>query len=313
METQKSNKSTPIIPNSFHDKIMRGLYYLKQHIKPILSILGWTALIVFFVCAVPLMIDCAFKKPAQFPIFAVAWEAKDALSFYGDLLGAAATIFVLQRTIKFTIENQKDERKLSIKPCLETKKYNFTNIFKIPTDQEITFLTISKNGITYQGALPDDINDLRIIRDRLNSQLSIDSLEQARFNHSIETLLKQKYYLYYEVSNCGAGNALNVSMQINKNIVLPNFCITISEPKKFMFILNSDLLDADNSEYTLKLFFAYDDIASLARYYQTEYIIFSKNSESTLKTMQMSGELLTKPVEIPPLKKTHIFNHHPSK
>lgn len=313
METQKNKKSTPIIHDSIHDKIVRGLYYLKQYIKPMLSALGWIAMIMFFVFAVPLMINCAFKKPAQFPVFAVEWKVEDVLSFYGDLLGAAATIFVLQRTIKFTIENQKDERKLSIKPYLETKKYNYTDILKIPADQEITFLNISKSGITYQGALPDDISDLRILRGRLNDQLSVDPFEQNRFNLRIDTLLKQKYYLYYEVSNCGAGNALNVSMQINNKLILPSFCVTTSTPKKFMFILNSDLLDADNNEYTHKLFFAYDDIASLARYYQTEYIIFSKNSESELKTMQLSGELLTKPVEMTKQVKRHIFNRHLSK
>jgi hypothetical protein len=274
-------------------------YYLKHHRHPVLSTIGWLVIILFFACVVPLTLDWAFKTPALLPVFAVAWKVEDALSFYGDILGAAATIFVLQRTIRFTVENQKDERKLSIKPYLETKKYNYTDVLKIPTDQDITYLNISKRGITFQGALPDDIMDLRILQDRMKNQLSIDPFDQATFDLRIETLMKTKYYLYYEVSNCGAGNAINVHLYVNNNPLLPSFCVTTDTPKKFMFILNSDLLDTDTNEYTHKLFFAYDDIASLARYQQSEYIIFSRSDTNNLKTFQQSGSLLTKPVEIP--------------
>lgn len=274
-------------------------YYLKHREHPVLSKIGWLAVILFFTCAVPLILDWAFETPAIFPILAVKWDVKDALSFYGDVLGAAATIFVLQRTIKFTVENQKDERKASIKPYLETKKYNYTDVLKIPADQEITFLNISKRGITYQGALPEDIMDLRILQARMQNELTIDPFEQAAFDLRIDTLMKQKYYLYYEVSNCGAGNAINVHLYINDNPMLPSFCVTTETPKKFMFILNSDLIGTDTNEYTHRLLFTYDDIASLARYRQSEYIIFSRNNSNNLKTFQQSGSLLTKPIEIP--------------
>lgn len=281
------------------NKIKNACIYLKQHPQKVLSTIGWLAVILFFACVVPLIIDWAFKTPAPLPLFAVAWKVEDALSFYGSLLGAAATIFVLQRTIKFTVENQKDERKLSIKPYLETKKYNYTDVLKIPADQDITYLNISKRGITYQGALPDDVMDLRILQARMKNQLTIDPFDQATFDLRVETLMKTKYYLYYEVANCGAGNAINVHLYINNNPMLPSFCVTTDTPKKFMFILNSDLLDPGENEYTHKLLFTYDDIASLAHYRQSEYIIFSRNDSNNLKTFQQSGSLLTKPIEIP--------------
>ena len=44
----------------------------------------------------------------------------------------------------------------------------------------------------------------------------------------------------------------------------------------------------------------YYDIASLAKYYQTETIIFTnKNKYAELKTLQKSGTFLTEPMEIP--------------
>ena len=68
------------------------------------SRISWGLALLFFGGIVPLGIDWAFKEPALCPVLEVAWKVEDALSFYGSLLGAAATIFVLLRTIKFTVE-----------------------------------------------------------------------------------------------------------------------------------------------------------------------------------------------------------------
>lgn len=51
-------------------------------------------IIVFFFFAIvgPLGINQIFYRPPVFPIFKVSWEIGDALSYYGVLVAAVATI-----------------------------------------------------------------------------------------------------------------------------------------------------------------------------------------------------------------------------
>lgn len=48
--------------------------------------------ILVLVIGVPLMINWMFKVPALCKLFAVDWDAKDALGYYGDVLGFLGTV-----------------------------------------------------------------------------------------------------------------------------------------------------------------------------------------------------------------------------
>ena len=58
---------------------------------------------LFLIFGIPIFIDLAFKTPAPISILEVNWGAKEALSFYGSILGAALTIFgvVLKKITRF--------------------------------------------------------------------------------------------------------------------------------------------------------------------------------------------------------------------
>lgn len=269
--------------------------------KTITSTVLITVILIFFVFVVPIIINWMYKTPARLPIFAMSWEAKDVLSFYGSILGAAATIIALTKTIKFTRENQREERKLSIRPYLETRKYNYTNFDDIPDKKDVIYLDIMPNIITYQGGLPDDVSEIKNIKNRkaFEKNYNLENLDEAMYSTRIANYFNDKYLLYYEVINCGAGNAINVSFNINSRCIIPSFCVTTTESKKIMLVLNKELLER-SGEYELKFAFVYYDIASLAKYYQTETIIFTnKNKYAELKTLQKSGTFLTEPMEIP--------------
>lgn len=49
-------------------------------------------IVLFAVLGIPLFINWAFGIPAWCNFFAVDWEAKDALSYYGDALGFVGTV-----------------------------------------------------------------------------------------------------------------------------------------------------------------------------------------------------------------------------
>ena len=48
--------------------------------------------VLFFIVGMPLIINWAFKQPALCSFFAVDWEAKDALAYYGSALGFLGTV-----------------------------------------------------------------------------------------------------------------------------------------------------------------------------------------------------------------------------
>lgn len=57
-----------------------------------LALVVVVAIVLFVVAGVPLFINQAFSKPAWCDFFAVDWEAKDALSYYGSALGFIGTV-----------------------------------------------------------------------------------------------------------------------------------------------------------------------------------------------------------------------------
>ncbi len=263
--------------------------------KRILKMIGWYIVGLFFAIIVPISINWIYEIPAPYSFLEMSWEAKDVLSFYGSLLGAVATIFALASTINFTVNNQKSERKLSIKPYLETHKYNYTEISKIPSDNVI-FLNIYKGLITYQGDIPDDIKDLLVEQERIKNYITVNALAEALFNVKVDTFFKKKFVMLYEIENCGAGNAINVELKIGDMLPIQKFCITTNLPKKFVFILNDELLV--NEKYELQIYITYSDIASLGKYCQEESFLFKRDGLGNLQTVQMEKDLLTAPKEI---------------
>ena len=57
-----------------------------------LAVVGCVIAVLFSVVGVPLLINWVFSIPAWCDFFAVDWEAKDALSYYGSALGFIGTI-----------------------------------------------------------------------------------------------------------------------------------------------------------------------------------------------------------------------------
>lgn len=57
-----------------------------------IAVVGCMIAVLFSVVGVPLLINWAFTIPALCDFFAVGWEAKDALSYYGSALGFIGTV-----------------------------------------------------------------------------------------------------------------------------------------------------------------------------------------------------------------------------
>lgn len=57
-----------------------------------IAVVGCMLAVLFSIFGVPLFINWAFSIPAWCDFFAVDWDSKDALSYYGDALGFIGTV-----------------------------------------------------------------------------------------------------------------------------------------------------------------------------------------------------------------------------
>ena len=257
-------------------------------------------LFVIFVLIMPIVINWIYEQPALLPLLAMSWEAKDMLGFYGSLLsaviGAVAAIYVLQKTIQFTVDSQREERKLAVRPYLETRKYQYTDLSKISSGENTVFLTISKALITYQAEVPDDIIDKQKQIEHYRRSNAKKSIDIGIEDHIGLDYLARNYIFQIDLVNCGAGNAINVEFTMNQRPLLQTFCVTTQMPKRFICILNEDLISDGKCELEFSL--KYGDISSYAKYMQTEKVLFCRGYDKKLTTSQRRCDLLTPPVEV---------------
>jgi len=90
---------------------------LSKHIPWYKKIWIWICIIVILIVliSIPFIINESYKAVWG---YITMWGAEELLAFYGNLLAAVTTIVSVIITILFTVNNQKKERKLAVKPFL---------------------------------------------------------------------------------------------------------------------------------------------------------------------------------------------------
>jgi len=215
------------------------------------------------------------------------WTAGELLGYCGAIIGAAATIFAIIITINFTMENQKEARKLSIKPYMQTMHKPVYDVL------ENTYESINVIYVTYATPPLASFNLPYVLRN--NARNAVDATARVIYSN---TFFRENHYILYEITNVGANNAVNINFKINDQPVIPPFVISINAKKSFLIRLKSDQLVDNSLELVFRIEFS--DIASISTYEQHETIMFVKDpADQTLTTTQQIDELLTKPQEIP--------------
>lgn len=259
---------------------------MKRKILPIV-----VATLLFGV-AVPIIINELYKTGKG---YITVWNGADVLSYYGSLLGAVATIVALICTINFTIKSQREDRKLAIKPRLESKWQHYNKkIFSLSEDDDIIYVNFDLTGIFAQDTMTSETASILSLFHAAESNES-NSLDETFLDLYKEDYLRKHLYLLYELQNFGAGNAIDVEFKINNSLIFPKFCISTSTPKKFMLIISEDILEDETFDFNISI--TYTDICSLAKYVQTEsFIIFKADNE--FQSMQDYENKLSEPKEI---------------
>lgn len=249
----------------------------------------WTVIIAIALFLFPILIvHSLFKIAAPCKWLAANWTAGEVLVYFGAVLGAAATITVIILTIIFTQENQKAERKLSIKPHLQTEYQPIFNRDKAieQVANRAVFVLFPHNEFEGIGSTYEPPYLLKKSEEKDPQREILSTLNFSR-----------KYYIIkYTVSNVGAGNALNLSFTINDKLVIPPFSLSVSDSKVFVILLNAELLKDKTRSLHFK--YEYQDCASIAQYEQHETIVLFEEDNGSLNSRQQMNGLISQPKEI---------------
>ena len=251
----------------------------------------WVGIIVIILVLLPILIVHSLFKitaPCNW-LVANNWTAGDVLVYIGEVLGAVATISAIILTIIFTQENQKNERKLSIKPHLHAEHQP---IFKTDRVKE----QVANRAIFIVFPLNESENVTSSYEPPYILTKSNEDQQKDPIREILTTLdFCRKYYvLQYTISNVGAGNALNLIFKINDKPVIQPFSLTVNNTKTFVVLFKAELLDKPCS---IQFKYDYQDVASIARYEQQETIVLFREDNSSLNISQQIDKVLSQPKE----------------
>ena len=260
-------------------------------------------IIVFGVLAViiPLIVHFIFVPQGQSAPIESRWKAGEFLEYCGSALGAIATILVLIYTISFTIKNQEKEqtffirnqraeRKLEIKPHLYSNYKSLASIPELPSYGSDTIYITIGHSVNCNFEVP-----------RINPHASENAEPATRLCLDL-IFLRTNYVILYELSNVGAGNALNLEFWYNNHLIMPAFALLVNAKKFFVIILKDEIL-IDNNHHFINFNLRYSDVASLGRYEQIERFDFYREGvldegTQTLHVRRDMADLLSLPREI---------------
>lgn len=250
---------------------------------------AWVGIMAIVLFLFPiLVVHSLFKIIAPCDWFIANWTAGDVLVYCGEVFGAVATIVAIIFTIVFTQENQKVERKLSIKPHLQTEDRRIYN-------SDILMGLVANRALFVIYPLDES----EIIGSSYELPYFLKESEMKNPQREIlKTLdfLRNNYIIQYTISNAGAGNALNISFTIDGTPVIPPFSLAVNDTKVFVIILKEELLK--DIRRSIRLKHVFQDVASIAKYEQHETITLFKEDNGTLNSSQHLNDVLSQPKEI---------------
>lgn len=91
----------------------------------------WFVTIVIISAVIMIVVHTLFKVHLSYDFFVAEWSAGDLLLYFGSIIGAVATIYVLQETIKATIDQQREERSYIEHKQKENKAFSIRPYFLI--------------------------------------------------------------------------------------------------------------------------------------------------------------------------------------
>ena len=233
------------------------------------------------------------------------WGAEDVFSFYGDLLGAIATIGAVYLTIDYSVYREQQNYKKTICPFLSTSyfpQYDYEDFMK--KKENVLYVNIERNGdISISQVVPEKIKQIKRTIDA-NQKIDLSKVETNEVRAAIKNnyqkeidFLMNNYVMEYSLENYGGGNALEVEMRINGKKIMQPFAISTHHQKIYRLVVDvSDVVL--EGEYLLNIEYTYYDQTRLGKYSQKECIHIARDKDKTLTSAQSLTDFISVPEEI---------------
>ena len=239
--------------------------------------------IILIIIGIPFLIIILNKNGSI-----LTYSIDGILSYIGAFLGAIATIIAVTITIRFTAKQQKNDRKLAIKPYLTTKIKSCT--FK-------EFANKDTNNILYT-EITAKSNIVPYVRSKKPPYFfapeKLARTDIIKSEYSIPQFNKNIYFIEYLITNIGAGNALNLDINIcGWPMSLGHVPVNDTISLRIRFNI-----EPKDLEYNCRIKLEYEDVASIAKYNQYEHFSFVNLDSSGVSFAQVGNDILTKPEEI---------------
>lgn len=309
---------------------------LSMHIPWYKKIWIWICIIVILIVliSIPFIINESYKAGEG---YITMWGAEELLAFYGNLLAAVATIVSVIITILFTVNNQKKERKLAVKPFLQSESHPIFSPKEACAKQgnKTIYLTYPHDGTqgvssslsppyilekrnnpkkieldlnndakldkkTVEEFVKDNAIDLDsqyVIAFAKTSSLNLDPIELLKIMTESVIEFKKEYYIL-EYSLTNVGAGPAVSINFTINNTPCLPSFSLTVSERKSFIILLKSNLLNTSESTINFSFEYKDVISQGKYKQIENVtIYKENEDGTLNIRQKIEDLISEPVE----------------
>lgn len=217
-------------------------------------------LLLLLIIIVPIIINELYKSGNG---YITIWGKEEVLSYYGTILGSAATIGAVVITIMYNEKVRKIDRINQIRPLL---------------DHQLDISTANK--LKDQGGRNKKIIFLSFKEVREIKQATKEMIENVNNRKDL--------YVNYHISNVGGGNALVIKLCIDgKKTILP-FNLKVNEEIDIGIIINKSYMDEYYTNINFMLL--YRNVDGSAYYNQSENLAFQK-SDNNYMFINVSGRV----------------------
>ena len=264
---------------------------------------GWRITIyivvaIFAVVGVPLIINHCYLPNKGFE---TVWGGEELLGYYGSILGAVATIIAVYKTIDFTINNQKEERKREVRPYLTASFIKCTEFTEESMGNVDAFFSYSKIKSNYDFYIPEEVAKIILRRkeaEKVTPNIWGINKIYDEYNSLLNEYRKKKCLVYCKIENIGANNAIFLNIEHRDMEVNSSLYVAKDKPCVIGLILDEDLLWEGQEETPIDINFTYFDIYSIAKYHQGIHIPFFRDENGLLDCKPSVKFTMTPPREI---------------
>lgn len=266
--------------------------------------LGKISIIILFIIIAmggPFVINNAYmvgEEKNREEIYITLWGPEEVFGFWGEVVGAGATVIALIYTIMYTEYQRTNERKELSKPHLYTtwNSWEITDVLYKKWDKDCSIIIGKEIDAWATSDYPPIIETIRRTERLVIQEIPENVRAKVKIESADALIACEKNHIIFEyyLKNVGVGTASNIKLLIsNKEIIAP-LALTVAEDYKILFDI--DLTDLKEG-WVIELHYNYSNIYGDDNWKQKESFVVYRNSEGAARVRQKFEQMLSLPVK----------------